>query len=199
MLHFKWGDGRSVEWLDCISQSLSGSFLSRVLPIQDSTCGWGGDRLRDFRERNSRTKIQLLLLLDLLLVSHLHLLSADVQSPAPDLAASQKWETILLRLLCSLQSWSVWADMFSVWGPDISWIITSSSSLGQRSLPSSSPGYFQDTWDFIHVSNSQQSPSTAEKGTSSQYWALKELTHFYNRSILLFPKYQKNTLIWPLN
>ena len=50
----------------------------------------GTGRLRDFRlrERNSPTKIQelsvqLLLLLDLLLVSYLHLLSVDVQSPRP--------------------------------------------------------------------------------------------------------------------
>ena len=40
----------------------------------------------------------------------------------------------------------------------------------------------QDTWDFIQVSNSQQSPNTAEKGASSQYWALKDLTNQYNRS-----------------
>ena len=33
--------------------------------------------------------VQLLLLLDLLLVSYLHLLSADVQSPTSDLDASQ--------------------------------------------------------------------------------------------------------------
>ena len=52
----------------------------------------------------------------------------------------------------------------------------------REASPSSSPGYSQDTRDFIQVTNSQQSPSTAEKGTSSQYWAIKDLTHCYNRS-----------------
>ena len=169
----------------CISQSLSGSFLSRVLPIQDSTCGWGGDRLRDFRERNSRTKIQLLLLLDLLLVSHLHLLSADVQSPAPDLAASQKWETIFhycwgcsvvfragrYELICFLYEGLILAGL---------------SHLPPQKAREASPpplqAISQDTRDFIQVFNSQQSPSTAENGTSSQSWALKDLTHCYNRS-----------------
>ena len=43
LLYFKWG-GSYVDWLDCTPQSLFGSFLSRVLPTQDSTCGQGGDR-----------------------------------------------------------------------------------------------------------------------------------------------------------
>ena len=42
-LYFKWG-GSYVDWLDCTPQSLFGSFLNRVLPTQDSTCGQGGDR-----------------------------------------------------------------------------------------------------------------------------------------------------------
>ena len=80
-----------------------------------------------------------------------------------------------------LRAGRVCHSMFSVWGPDISLVITSSSS-GQRSLPPPLQDISQDTCDFIQVSNSQQSPSSAEKGISSQYWALKDLIHCYNRS-----------------
>ena len=52
----------------------------------------------------------------------------------------------------------------------------------EKSPPPPLQAISQDTRDFIQVFNSQQSPSTAENGTSSQYWALKDLTHCYNRS-----------------
>ena len=55
--------------------------------------------------------------------------------------------------------------------------ITSFSSSGQGSLLLLLSRIFLKKPNFIQVSNSQQSPRTAENGTTSQRWALEDLTH----------------------
>ena len=101
------------------------------------------------------------------------------------------FQIFLLRLLCSPSMFFLFLSLsFSrcviVCSFCDSLILARLSHLLPRQAKEASPpplqDISQDTCDFIQVSNSQQSPSSAEKGISSQYWALKDLIHCYNRS-----------------